>query len=171
MESKCPYDTLHMHRMIWICNFCTCWKALFVTPAVCSRDNRPASFRQSIRPFVNIYSRYFWAELLLREHFFFTGCFEFFFPGTRICTWFGYTVDSRYLELQGTLWNTSRYPYFDISDLRNWGRQSIEQPLLTEWICNLTPKLEIYWKYCGKEEKLLLRSNFSSFPQYFVACW
>ena len=22
-------------------------------------------------------------------------------------------------------------------------------------------------KYCGKEEKLLLRSNFSSFPQYF----
>ena len=28
------------------------------------------------------------------------------------------TVDSRYLELQGTLWNSSRYPYFDISDLR-----------------------------------------------------
>ena len=26
-----------------------------------------------------------------------------------------------------------------------------------------------YWKYCGKEEKLLLRSNFS-FPQYFVTC-
>ena len=33
-------------------------------------------------------------------------------------------------------------------------------------------------KYCGKEEKLLLRSNFSSFPQYFVPvgrslvdCW
>ena len=31
-------------------------------------------------------------------------------------------------------------------------------------------KLEIYWKYCGKEEKLLLRSNFSSFPQYFATC-
>ena len=88
------------------------------------------------------------------------------------CLWlFNCTVDSRYLELQGTLWNTSRYPYFDISDLRNWGKQFIEQPPLTEWICNLTPKLEIYWKYCGKEEKLLLRSNFSSFPQYFVACW
>ena len=28
------------------------------------------------------------------------------------------TVDSRYLEFQGTLWNTSRYLYFDISDLR-----------------------------------------------------
>ena len=49
-----------------------------------------------------------------------------------------YTVDSRYLELQGTLWHTSRYPYFDISDLRNWGKQLIEQPPLTEWICNLT---------------------------------
>ena len=50
----------------------------------------------------------------------------------------GYTVDSRYLEFQGTLWNTSRYPYFDISDLRNWGKQLIEQPPLPEWICNLT---------------------------------
>ena len=30
-----------------------------------------------------------------------------------------YTVDSRYLEFQGTLRNTSRYPYFDISDLQN----------------------------------------------------
>ena len=81
------------------------------------------------------------------------------------------TVDSRYLKIQGTLWNTSRYLYFDISDLQNWGKQLIEQPPLTEWIFNLTPKLEIYWKYCGKEEKLLLGSNFSSFPQYFVACW
>ena len=75
-----------------------------------------------------------------------------------------YTVDSRYLEIQGTLWNTSRYPYFDISDLRKWAKQLFEQSPLTEWICNLTPKFEIYWKYCGKEEKLL-----SSFPQYFAA--
>ena len=29
------------------------------------------------------------------------------------------TVDSRYLEVQGTLWNTSRYPYLDISDFKN----------------------------------------------------
>ena len=28
-----------------------------------------------------------------------------------------YTVDSRYLEIEGTHLNTSRYPYFDISDL------------------------------------------------------
>ena len=32
------------------------------------------------------------------------------------------TVDSRYLEFQGTVWNTSIYPYFDISDLQNWGK-------------------------------------------------
>ena len=32
-------------------------------------------------------------------------------------------------------------------------------------------KLEICWKYCGNEEKLLLRSNFSTFPQYFVTCY
>ena len=69
-----------------------------------------------------------------------------------------YTVDSRYLEIQGTLLHTSRYPYFDISDLWNWGKQLIKQPHLTEWICNLTPKLEIYWKYCGNEEKLLQRA-------------
>ena len=28
-----------------------------------------------------------------------------------------YTVDSRYLEIEGTLKNSSRYPNFDISDL------------------------------------------------------
>ena len=27
------------------------------------------------------------------------------------------TVDSRYLEIEGTIINSSRYPYFDISDL------------------------------------------------------
>ena len=27
------------------------------------------------------------------------------------------TVDSRYLEIEGTVKNSSRYPYFDISDL------------------------------------------------------
>ena len=33
------------------------------------------------------------------------------------------TVDSRYLEFQGTLWNASRYPYLDISELQNWGKK------------------------------------------------
>ena len=30
---------------------------------------------------------------------------------------YAYTVDSRYLEFQGTLWDTSRYPYLEISEL------------------------------------------------------
>ena len=34
------------------------------------------------------------------------------------------TVDSDYLEFLGTLWNTSRYPYLDISDLQNWGKNN-----------------------------------------------
>ena len=33
------------------------------------------------------------------------------------------TVDSRYLEFQGTHWNTLRYPYLDISELREWRKQ------------------------------------------------
>ena len=32
------------------------------------------------------------------------------------------TVASRYLEIEGTLRSTSRYPYFDISDLQNSGK-------------------------------------------------
>ena len=42
-----------------------------------------------------------------------------------------------------------------------------------KWTCNLTPLIRtIYWKYCGKGEKLLLRSNFSPYPQYFITwCW
>ena len=31
------------------------------------------------------------------------------------------TVDSSYLEFEGTHWNTSRYPYLEISELRKWG--------------------------------------------------
>ena len=39
-----------------------------------------------------------------------------------------------------------------------------------KWTCNLTPLFrDICWKYCGKGEKSLLRSNFSSYPQYFVS--
>ena len=46
--------------------------------------------------------------------------------------YFANTVDSRYLEVEGILWNTSRYPYFDISDLQNWGKyQSNNQISLT----------------------------------------
>ena len=35
------------------------------------------------------------------------------------------TVDSRYLEFQGTLWNASKNPYLDISELQNWGKNKL----------------------------------------------
>ena len=82
-----------------------------------------------------------------------------------------YTVDPRYLEVQETIWNTSRYPYLDWSDLQNWGKNKsnnhISQFKYVIWLL----KFKIYWKYCGKEEKLLLWSTFSSFPQYSVTCY
>ena len=34
------------------------------------------------------------------------------------------TVDSRYLKFQGTVWNTLRYSYLDISDLQKWGKNN-----------------------------------------------
>ena len=87
-----------------------------------------------------------------------------------VANYFIITVDSRYLEFQGNLWNSSRYPYLEISELQKWGKQYIEQPHLTNACVIWLLKLETYWKYCGKEEKFLLSSNFSSFPQYFVTC-
>ena len=60
-----------------------------------------------------------------------------------------YTVDCRYLELA-----------------------YLELPLVSKWKSGPCFTTEIYQqatKYCGKEEKLLLRSNFSSFPQYFLS--
>ena len=39
------------------------------------------------------------------------------------------TVGSRYLEVQGTLWNNSRYPYLDITALQNWGRYKPNNPI------------------------------------------
>ena len=66
--------------------------------------------------------------------------------------------------------------YFEISIPRHirfaeLRKQSIDQPYLTNVYVIWLLKLDVYWKYCGKEEKLLLRSNFSYFPQYFVTCF
>ena len=67
-----------------------------------------------------------------------------------------YTVDSRYLEIQGTLWNTSRCPYLDISDLQNWGkiiRTTTFNKYIVYIIWNCTPEvrdiLKILWKRGG----------------------
>ena len=85
-----------------------------------------------------------------------------------------YTVDSRYLEFQGTL------IFFEISVLRHirlaeFRKKWIEPQHLTNvYICNLTPEVRdifIIWKYCGKEEKLLLRSNYFIFPLFYNILW
>ena len=41
--------------------------------------------------------------------------------------------------------------------------EKLNQTSFNKWICNLTPEVDIYWKYCGKEKKSLLESNFSFF--------
>ena len=56
-----------------------------------------------------------------------------------------YAVESRYLEVQGSLWNSSRYPYRDTSNLQNWGKNKIEQPHFTNEYVIWLLKLEIYW--------------------------
>ena len=60
-----------------------------------------------------------------------------------------YTVDSRYLEFQGTLWNASRYPYLDISDLQNWGkliRTATFNKYIICWTLEVRDILKILWK-------------------------
>ena len=64
------------------------------------------------------------------------------------CTVFDYTVEPRYLELA----------YFEL-------------PLISKWKSCPCFNMKLWQqvtKQCGKEEKLLLRSNFSSFPHYFI---
>ena len=62
----------------------------------------------------------------------------------------GSTVDSRYLEVQGILLNTSRYPYRDISDFAELWKKYIKQPHSTNKYANLIPEirdaLKILWK-------------------------
>ena len=58
---------------------------------------------------------------------------------------------------------TSTYQIFRIEE------NTFRTTKFHERICNWTPLVtNIYLKYCGKGEKLLLRSNFSSYQQYFV---
>ena len=52
------------------------------------------------------------------------------------------------------LWNISWYPYLDISDLQNWGKNDSHISQMN--IKNIVEKRR--------------RSNFSSSPQYFVTC-
>ena len=79
-----------------------------------------------------------------------------------------YTVDSRYLEFQGTLkhFEISVPRHIRFSELMKKKKQFERSHLTNLYVIGLL-SLEIYRKHCGKMEKLLLRSNLSTFPQYF----
>ena len=79
--------------------------------------------------------------------------------GERHLSFLSYNAtDSRYLEVQGALWNTPSFPYLNIIDLQNWGKNKSNNEYVI-WLM----KVEIYWKHCAKEEKFLLFSTICSY--------
>ena len=70
----------------------------------------------------------------------------------------------------------SKGRYESLQDIRTSTYQICRTKENTNWTtkfhkrtCNLTSLVgNVCWKYCGKKEKLLLRSSFSSFPQDVV---
>ena len=70
------------------------------------------------------------------------------------------TVDYRCLQIQEIL-RDIRISTYQICRIEEKINRKITFHKL---ICNFTPEIRdtlVYWKYCGKEETLLLRSNFS----------
>ena len=77
------------------------------------------------------------------------------------------TVDSHNLKVEGILWNTSRYPHFDISDLQSEENTS-RTTKFYKWTCNLTLLVRnIYWKYCGKGGEIAPEEQFLLLPTVF----
>ena len=72
-------------------------------------------------------------------------------PGKKYCIFYlfyslhGNTVDSRYLEFKGTLWNLSRYPYLEISAEV---RKTINRTTTLSVMCSLFPKATFYIFIC-----------------------
>ena len=85
-------------------------------------------------------------------------------------------LDFRSEQIQSTLAISNSTGLSEIvRDIRTSTYQicRIEEKLIrlttfNKYMCNWTLEVRDILKYCGKEEKLLLRSNFSSFPQYFL---
>ena len=67
-------------------------------------------------------------------------------------------VDSRYLEVQETPWNTSRYPYLDMQELQS--EEKMNEPHFTNH-----PEVRDILKILWKRGEI---ANFSSLPQYFI---
>ena len=115
--------------------------------------------------------------------FFYQNDFSYFWSSS--CPDTSYQVSSQ-LAFWFWRWSTNRFSRLLSSWISDWNnfiysRLSLSRTRLSRIIAYLEVKsgpcfnTEIYQqaiKYCGKEEKLLLRSNFSSFPQYFqyISC-
>ena len=70
-------------------------------------------------PFISVTLKHSEAVSIYISSYIYATCRENVYPAKSpiICA---ITVDSRF---QGTHWNTSRYPYLDISELKEWGKQ------------------------------------------------
>ena len=73
-------------------------------------------------------------------------------------SWFTNTVDSCYLEVQGTLWNTSRYPYLTYQICRI-GEMVNGTTRFHKWICNLTFDCRNILKNIMEKRRFLLFST------------
>ena len=95
--------------------------------------------------------------------------FRFFFHSSPVChvvddmDW--YTVDSRYLEF----WNTSRYPYLDISDLQNWEKKN-PTTTFNKYICNWRFEVRDVLKILWKRGEIAPKEQFLLFFTIFFTC-
>ena len=76
------------------------------------------------------------------------------------------TVDARYLEVQGTLWNTSRHPYLDISVCKIEEKNN-RTNMFHIWICNLTPEDSDTFKILWKRGEIAPKEQFLLFSTIF----
>ena len=79
------------------------------------------------------------------------------------------TIDSCYLKFQGTLWNTSRYPYLDISDFQNWGK-IIQTTTFNKYVCNWTLDVRDILKILWKRGEIAPYEQFLHFSTIFFTC-
>ena len=89
--------------------------------------------------------------------------------GTKIGTELN-TVNSCYLEVQGTVWNNSRYPYLNISDLQNWEKNKLNS-LISKMNMQFDSESWIYIEnIVEKGRNCSLGAISPLFPQYFFTC-
>ena len=65
-----------------------------------------------------------------------------------------------------TLWNTSRYPYRDVSDMTNWEGKK-RKATFHKWICNLTHEVRDILKGLWERWKIASKEKFLLFPTIF----